>query len=98
MEDYHILSQEECEILSSAVGGKISKLPKECKQYVGINRTAKPEEKKADDSTTVHHSAFEGMWAGQAAAAKAARQAGRESHEKIQRRYTTHTHRPDAKK
>ncbi len=102
VEDYHVLSQEECEVLASAVGGKISKLPRECKQYVGISRAKAKEDEKAEkakeDSNAIHHSAFEGMWAGQAASAKAARAAGRESHEKIQRRYTTHTHRPHVDK
>jgi hypothetical protein len=102
VEDYHVLSQEECEILANAVGGKISKLPRECKQYVGISRAKAKESEKVeiskDDKNAVHHAAFEGMWAGQAAAAKAARAAGRESHEKIQRRYTTHTHRPHVEK
>mmetsp|Transcript_55637 Transcript_55637/g.82390 ORF Transcript_55637/g.82390 Transcript_55637/m.82390 type:complete len:91 (+) Transcript_55637:72-344(+) len=34
----HRLSKDECEILSKAFGGEISKLPVECKSHVGVSR------------------------------------------------------------
>lgn len=96
MEDYHVLSQEECEILASAMQGKISKLPRECKQYVGAGRqAAKPETSSAKKDANI---AFEGMSPGEAAAGKSARAKGRATQAVIQRRYTTHTHKPQQDK
>lgn len=93
-EAYGKLTSEECEILSGALKGQISKLPLECRQYVGSQRSRGGGAGDAarggggGDGKAEASIAFDGLPPGQAAAGKAARVKGQQTHAALQRRYT----------
>ena len=89
VEDYHVLTADECQILAERI--KITSLPRECKQYIGKNRGKL--DSAPQDPTAI---AFEGMSG--ASSAAAARAKGRHSHAVIQRRYTTNKSKPGESK
>eukprot|EP00591_Stephanopyxis_turris_P005647 CAMPEP_0195506824 /NCGR_PEP_ID=MMETSP0794_2-20130614/384_1 /TAXON_ID=515487 /ORGANISM="Stephanopyxis turris, Strain CCMP 815" /LENGTH=117 /DNA_ID=CAMNT_0040633273 /DNA_START=114 /DNA_END=467 /DNA_ORIENTATION=- len=94
-EPYNILTEEECKVLTQALKGEISKLPKECRRFVGANRKVVLA-KRATTPQEDANIAFAGMHSGQAAAAKANRAGGRPSNAVLQRRLTN-THNPKPK-
>eukprot|EP00594_Rhizosolenia_setigera_P015434 CAMPEP_0178957064 /NCGR_PEP_ID=MMETSP0789-20121207/10671_1 /TAXON_ID=3005 /ORGANISM="Rhizosolenia setigera, Strain CCMP 1694" /LENGTH=110 /DNA_ID=CAMNT_0020639201 /DNA_START=64 /DNA_END=396 /DNA_ORIENTATION=+ len=83
-ETYVRYSKSECEKMILALSGKISKLPMECRYYVG-RPTKKPAESKTEGE---HVDPFAGMYSGQRNAAAAERARGRPTQAVLQRRYT----------
>jgi len=81
-----------------ALSGSLSRLPKECRSYVGLtrktNNAAKAAEEAAAKTTTAKPSQqpfedpFAGLPPGEATAGKAARLKGRSTHAVLQRRLT----------
>lgn len=72
-------TKEECEKMVLALSGSLSRLPVECRPYVGSRKTSTPE-------TAVDP--FAGMYSGQRAAAKTEQFRGRPTHAVLQRKYT----------
>jgi hypothetical protein len=88
-ETYVRYSEEECAKMASALSGSLTRLPKECRDYVGLSRKTKNTAKEAEaKKTPPPEDPFAGLPPGEAAAAKAARLKGRDTHAVLQRRMT----------
>lgn len=77
-------SKEECEKMAVALSGSLSRLPAECKEYVGDAKSkSTPTETNSEKVDP-----FAGMYSGAHAAARAEKVRGRPTQAVLQRRYT----------
>jgi hypothetical protein len=85
-DDTTTMSRQYCQGLAAKLAS-VTDLPASCKKYPDVVKTLQRRTTtgSASDATV----AFQGMRAGSAAAARAARAKGQEHHAQIQRRYTT---------
>ena len=79
------MSRQYCQGLAAKLVS-VSDLPASCKKYPDVVKTL---QRRTTGSASDAAVAFEGMRAGSAASARAARAKGQEHYAQIQRRYTT---------
>merc|ERR1711862_609983 len=87
-ETYVRYSEQECQKMAQALSGSLTRLPKECRLYVGKTRKTNRHSIAGGEEEKPPVDPFAGLPPGEAAAAKAARLKGRSTHAVLQRRMT----------